>query len=169
MGSSLGMTATRLILETDTLLPPIEPFRVKAVEAIRRTTRAEREAALARAHYNLFHLNAEEVLVDLLTDSGTAALSAAQWGALLAGDESYAGSTSFRRFHTTVRELFGFEHILPVHQGRAAERLLIGALCVPGDAVPGNTHFETTRANLLSFRVAPIFSYTSHFCYISFI
>jgi tyrosine phenol-lyase len=150
------MTATRRLPEADTLLPPIEPFRVKAVEPIRRTTLAEREAALARAHFNLFHIDAEKVLVDLLTDSGTGAMSAAQWGALLQGDESYAGSASFKRFAAAVRDIFGFAFILPVHQGRAAERLLMGALCMPGDAVPANTHFETTRANLLSYRVQPV-------------
>jgi tyrosine phenol-lyase len=150
------MTATRRILEADTLLPTIEPFRVKAVEPIGRATRAEREAALVRVHFNLFQLDAEEVLVDLLTDSGTGAMSAAQWGGLMQGDESYAGSRSFKRFRAVVREIFGFEHILPVHQGRAAERLLIGALCLPHDAVPGNTHFETTRGNFLSARVRPV-------------
>jgi tyrosine phenol-lyase len=151
-----GMTAARRLLEPETLLPPIEPFRVKTVEPIRRTTRAEREAALLRVHFNLFQLDAEEVIIDLLTDSGTGAMSAAQWGALMQGDESYAGSRSFKRFRAAVREIFGFEHILPVHQGRAAERLLIHALCLPGDMIPGNTHFETTRGNFLSARVHPI-------------
>jgi tyrosine phenol-lyase len=147
------MNATRLIPEPELALPSIEPFRIKAVEPIRRTTRAEREAALERAYFNLFQLDADQVLIDLLTDSGTAALSAAQWGALLQGDESYAGSSSFKRFHTAVKETFGFAHILPVHQGRAAERLMIGAMCMAGDSVPANTHFETTRANLQAFGV----------------
>jgi tyrosine phenol-lyase len=142
--------------EADTHLPEIEPFRIKAVEPIPRTTRAEREAALRRAHFNLFQVDARDVVVDLLTDSGAGAMSAAQWGALFQGDESYAGSASFGRFYEVARDIFGFEHILPVHQGRAAERLLILALCSPEDAVPANTHFETTRANLLSFRVRPV-------------
>jgi tyrosine phenol-lyase len=140
----------------DVSLPMIEPFRVKAVEPIRMSTRAAREAALERAHFNLFHVQADEVLIDLLTDSGTAAMSASQWSALLGADESYAGSSSFRRFDSAVREIFGFPHIVPAHQGRAAERLMMGALCMAGDAVPGNTHFETTRGNLLSFRVHPV-------------
>jgi tyrosine phenol-lyase len=140
----------------DLPLPMIEPFRVKAVEPIRMSTRAEREAALERAHFNLFQVDAADVQIDLLTDSGTAAMSAAQWGALLEADESYAGSSSFKRFDSTVREIFGFPHIVPAHQGRAAERLMMGALCMAGDAVPANTHFETTRGNLLSFRVHPV-------------
>jgi tyrosine phenol-lyase len=140
----------------DLSLPMFEPFRAKAVEPIRQNTRAEREAALERAHFNLFHIEAHEVLIDLLTDSGTAALSAAQWGASIEADESYAGSASFRRFDSAVREIFGFPHIVPAHQGRAAERLMMGALCMPGGVVPGNTHFETTRANLLSFRAYPV-------------
>lgn len=126
----------------------IEPFRIKAVEAIPHTTRAERDTLLERAGYNLFKLRAEHVTIDLLTDSGTGAMSDRQWAALLAGDESYAGSRSYDHFETTVKRLTGFDHVFPTHQGRAAERILFEAVVKPGDVVPNNTHFDTTRANL---------------------
>ncbi|MCK6533565.1 MAG: tryptophanase [Polyangiaceae bacterium] len=126
----------------------IEPFRIKAVEPIPLTTRAEREKLLERAGYNLFKLHAEHVTIDLLTDSGTGAMSDRQWAALLAGDESYAGSRSYDHFETTVKRLTSFEHVFPTHQGRAAERILFEAVVKPGDVVPNNTHFDTTRANL---------------------
>jgi tryptophanase len=126
----------------------IEPFRIKTVEALRFTTRAERAAALEKAEFNVFKLAAEDVLIDLLTDSGTGAMSAAQWGALMQGDESYAGSRSFYRFETVVRELTGFKHIIPTHQGRAAERILFHTILNPGQIVPNNSHFDTTRANI---------------------
>jgi tryptophanase len=126
----------------------IEPFRIKSVEPIRWTTRSEREEVLARAHHNLFALPAEEILIDLLTDSGTAAMSTHQWAAMMEGDESYAGSRSFTRFDGAVREIFGYKHVIPTHQGRASERILFTCLCKKGDVVPNNTHFDTTRANI---------------------
>jgi tryptophanase len=126
----------------------IEPFRVKSVEAIKFTRREEREQALREAGYNVFRLHAEDVLVDLLTDSGTGAMSAAQWGALMQGDESYAGSRSYYRFRDVVKELTGFKHVIPTHQGRAAERILFHSILEPGMVVPNNNHFDTTRANV---------------------
>jgi tryptophanase len=126
----------------------IEPFRIKSVEPIRLTTVEERERLLEAAGYNLFNLHSDDVLIDLLTDSGTGAMSAEQWAGMQRGDESYAGSPSWYHFLESVQELFPFKHVIPAHQGRAAEKILFGVVGGPGKVVPNNTHFDTTRANV---------------------
>ena len=126
----------------------IEPFRIKSVEPIRMTTRAERERLLEAAKLNVFKLRAEDVLIDWLTDSGTGAMSSRQWGAIMEGDESYAGARSFYRLEAVVQGITGMKHFVPTHQGRAAENVLFTAVCKKGDLVPNNCHFDTTRANL---------------------
>ncbi len=126
----------------------IEPFRIKSVEPIRMTSEAERHKLIKEAHNNLFLLKARDVMIDLLTDSGTSAMSAAQWSALQMGDESYAGSRSYHRFIDAVHELMPFKHIIPTHQGRAAERILMSIIGGEGKIIPNNTHFDTTRANV---------------------
>ena len=126
----------------------IEPFRIKSIEPLRWTTRQQREQLLEAAYYNLFLLPADDVLIDLLTDSGTGAMSTHQWAAIMEGDESYAGSRSFDRFKNSIQDIFGYRHVIPTHQGRAAERILFGVACNRGDVIPNNTHFDTTRANV---------------------
>ncbi len=126
----------------------IEPFTIKSVEPILMTTKSERTKELIAANYNLFKIPSTMVLIDLLTDSGTGAMSSDQWAAIMRGDESYAGSASFERLEATVKELFGFSHVIPTHQGRAAERILFSSICKKGDVIPNNNHFDTTRANI---------------------
>ena len=126
----------------------IEPFRIKSVEPLHHTTAAEREQYLVEAGYNLFRIEARHILIDLLTDSGTSAMSTEQWAGVMRGDESYAGSESFFRLKRVADDLTGFRHMIPTHQGRAAERILFSVMCRPGNVVPSNAHFDTTRANI---------------------
>jgi tyrosine phenol-lyase len=126
----------------------IEPFKIKTVEPIKFTTEEEREEILRKAGYNVFNIPAEDVIIDLLTDSGTNAMSSKQWAGIMDGDESYAGSKSFFRFERVVKRITGFKHVIPVHQGRAAEKILFSIVAGPGKFIPNNTHFDTTRANI---------------------
>ncbi|MDH4157641.1 MAG: tryptophanase [candidate division Zixibacteria bacterium] len=135
---------------------PAEPYRIKSVESIRLLNRQERESIIARARYNLFRVDADEIYIDLLTDSGTAAMSNRQWAALMIGDESYAGAASFRRFEKTVRDIFRKEFVVPCHQGRSAENMLFSTIVREGDYVPNNTHFDTTRANAQHKKGIPV-------------
>jgi len=129
-------------------LPYAEPFKIKMVESIQQSTPEERDEWIRKAHYNLFNLPSEQVFIDLLTDSGTGAMSNEQWAAMMTGDESYAGSVSFRKLKETIGKLTGFGHVLPTHQGRAAENVLFSALLNEGDIVPGNAHFDTTKGHI---------------------
>ena len=126
----------------------IEPFRIKSIEPIRMTSRDERVDLLEAAKLNVFKLRAEDVLIDWLTDSGTGAMSSRQWGAIMEGDESYAGARSFYRLEAVIQKITGMKYFVPTHQGRAAEKVLFTAVCKKGDVVPNNCHFDTTRANL---------------------
>ncbi|NLO68877.1 MAG: tryptophanase, partial [Bacteroidales bacterium] len=130
-----------------------EPFKIKAVEPLYLSTREEREVWLREARYNLFNIRSEHVFLDYLTDSGTGAMSDHQWAAIMTGDESYAGSRSFYELKETIKELMGFAHLLPTHQGRAAENVLFSVLVKEGNKVPGNAHFDTTKGHI-EFRKA---------------
>lgn len=134
-------------------IPFAEPFKIKMVEPVYRSTRQEREAWIKAARYNLFNLKSNQVYIDLLTDSGTGAMSDRQWAAMMTGDESYAGSSSYYHLKDTVKKLFGFDYFLPVHQGRAAENVLFSVLVKHGDLIPGNSHFDTTKGHI-EFRQA---------------
>jgi tryptophanase len=126
----------------------IEPFKIKMVEPIRLTTQAERESILREAYFNVFQIPAEDVIIDLLTDSGTSAMSSEQWAGMIRGDESYAGARSWYRFEKVLRELTGMPHVLPTHQGRASERILFELIGGREKVIPSNNHFDTTRGNI---------------------
>lgn len=131
-------------------LPFAESWKIKMIEPIHRSTREQREQWLKEAHYNVFQLRADQVYIDLLTDSGTGAMSDRQWSELMLGDESYAGATSFYKFQAMVRKIFGFEYVIPTHQGRAAENVLFSYLVKEGNVIPGNAHFDTTKGHIES-------------------
>ena len=135
------------------MLPPCEPYKIKMIEPLYRSTREEREQWILEARYNIFNLKSDQVFIDLLTDSGTGAMSDRQWGAIMTGDESYAGSRSFSELKDTIHDLLGYEHVLPTHQGRAAENVLFSVLVKEGQTVPGNAHFDTTKGHI-EFRKA---------------
>ena len=128
----------------------IEPFKIKSVEPISINTKIERQKIIEDACYNLFSINSKDVIIDLLTDSGTGAMSSEQWAGIMRGDESYAGSNSFIFFEKIIKDLMGFKNVIPTHQGRAAERILFSTIAKKGDYIPNNNHFDTTRANILN-------------------
>ncbi len=142
----------------------IEPFRIKSVEPIKLNTSSDRKRILSAAHNNLFLVKAKDVIIDLLTDSGTGAMSSQQWAGVMLGDESYAGSNSFIFFEKTVKDLMGFKNIIPTHQGRAAERILFSTIAKKGDYIPNNNHFDTTRANVLEIGAKPVDLVCSESC-----
>lgn len=125
-----------------------EPFRIKSIETIKTTTKEERKRYLEEASYNPFMVKSKNIMIDLLTDSGTGAMSSDQWSAIMRGDESYAGSSSYHNLEQVIKDIFGYRHVLPTHQGRAAERILFKCAIKSGDIVPNNAHFDTTRANV---------------------
>ncbi|MBP1594156.1 MAG: tryptophanase [Bacteroidetes bacterium] len=129
-------------------LPFAESWKIKMIEPIRKSTREEREQWMKEAHYNVFQLNADQVYIDLLTDSGTGAMSDRQWSAMMLGDESYAGASSFYNMKDAITRITGFEYVLPTHQGRAAENVLFSCLIKEGDVCPGNSHFDTTKGHI---------------------
>lgn len=134
---------------------PLEPFKIKVVEALKRTTPDERDARLQAAGFNMFNIDADDVFIDLLTDSGTGAMSDTQWAGIMMGDESYAGARSFKKLADVVNDVFGFKHFVPTHQGRAAEHILCAVLAKPGDTIPNNSHFDTTGANVRAMGAVP--------------
>ena len=138
------------------LRPPAEPHRIKSVEPVRLLSKPEREKKIVEANFNIFKVDAVDIYIDLLTDSGTSAMSTRQWAALMMGDESYAGATSFRRFERTVREVFGKRFVIPCHQGRSAENLMFSTIAEKGKYILNNTHFDTTRANTLHKGAIPV-------------
>ena len=134
----------------------IEPFKIKSVEPLAITTPEQRKEYLEREHWNLFGLQSQEVTIDLLTDSGTGAMSSEQWAAIMRGDEAYAGSHSWQRFNKVLTELTGYKHIIPTHQGRASEKILATITVKEGDIIPSNSHFDTTRANFEAALATPV-------------
>ncbi len=127
---------------------PVEPFRIKVVEPIHQVSRQERERVLRQAGFNVFNIPAEKIFIDLLTDSGTGAMSSRQWAGMISSDESYAGASSFYRFQSAIQDITGYKYVIPAHQGRGAEHILFRMIAKPGDIIPSNTHFDTTRAHV---------------------
>jgi len=153
LGSLTGVVHSKnTIME----LPFAESWKIKMIEPMRKSTREEREQWLKEAHYNVFQLKAEQVYIDCLTDSGTGAMSDRQWSAMMLGDESYAGATSFYKFEEVVQRIFGFKYVIPTHQGRAAENVLFSYLVKEGNVIPGNAHFDTTKGHIESRKAKAI-------------